>query len=120
MSEIAELQSQIRAFADAREWSQFHTLRNLVLALTGEVGELAAEIQWLPDSKVAIGEMDQSKSAAIESELADVATYVLRLADILYIDLAQAVRKKLQLNETRYPVEKARGNALKYSELGET
>jgi dCTP diphosphatase len=117
MSEIAELQTEIRAFADARDWSQFHTLRNLVLALTGEVGELAAEIQWVPETKADLGSFDATAIEALESELADVATYVLRIADILDIDVATAIRKKLQTNELRYPVDKSRGNALKYTKL---
>ena len=120
MSEIANLQAEIRAFADAREWSQFHTVRNLALALAGEVGELTAEIQWLSDTEAVPDLLKPQKVAAIGSELADVATYVLRLADILGIDLAVAIRNKLELNESRYPVNKSRGNALKYTEFGDS
>lgn len=119
MAEIEELTTQIRAFADARDWAQFHSVRNLVLALAGEVGELAAEVQWIQDGGMAEALNNPTKHAAIESEVADVATYVLRLADVLGIDVAEAVRAKLRLNEERYPTERARGNARKYNELGD-
>jgi NTP pyrophosphatase (non-canonical NTP hydrolase) len=120
VGEIDDLTAAIRAFADARAWAQFHTIRNLVLALTGEVGELAAEIQWIPDEAVAEAVTQPAKRAAIESEIADVAIYVFRLADVLGINLAEAIPRKLHLNEQRYPVEQARGKALKYTELGES
>ena len=120
MAEIDDLTTAVRAFADARDWAQFHTTRNLVLALTGEVGELAAEIQWIPDESVEEAVTQPAKRAAIESEIADVAIYILRLADVLGINLAEAIQRKLHLNEQRYPVEQARGNALKYTELGES
>ncbi len=116
---MISLTLEIREFAEARDWAQFHSLRNLVLALTGEVGELAAEVQWISDKDAEVGSLETSKMAAIEAELADVATYVLRLSDVLGIDLAKAVRNKLKLNESRYPVDKSRGNSLKYTELGD-
>jgi dCTP diphosphatase len=117
---IKDLTTQISAFAAARDWGQFHTVRNLILALAGEVGELAAEIQWIPDEAVEEAVTQPAKRAAVESEIADVAIYVLRLADVLGINLAEAIPRKLHLNEQRYPVEQARGNALKYTELGES
>ena len=119
VTDISGLTAEIRAFADARDWAQFHTPRNLVLALAGEVGELAAEIQWVPDEAVAQALSEPDKHAAVESEIADVAIYVMRLADVLGINLAGAITRKLRLNEQRYPAEQARGNARKYTELGE-
>ena len=120
MATIKDLTEEISAFADARDWRQFHTVRNLVLALTGEVGELAAEVQWVPDEAIAQTLKQPDKVAAIEEEVADVAIYVLRLADVLGFDLSDAITRKLRLNERRYPVGQARGNALKYTELGES
>ncbi|MCX8495928.1 MAG: nucleotide pyrophosphohydrolase [Akkermansiaceae bacterium] len=120
VADIEELTAQIRAFADARDWGQFHTPRNLVLALAGEVGELAAEIQWVSDDAIAQALGEPGKHAAVKSEIADVAIYVLRLADKLGINLAEAIALKLHLNEQRYPVEQARGNARKYTELRES
>lgn len=119
MSELNDLTAEIRAFAVARDWEQFHTVRNLVLALSGEVGELASEIQWIGDAELDEALKDPVKRAAIETEIADVATYLLRLSDILSIDLSHVVRSKLQLNEVRYPVDKFKGNARKYNDLGE-
>lgn len=110
MSEVGRLQAAVAAFADAREWGQFHTPRNLILALVVEVGELAAEVQWA-------GEAEVAGSEALEMEMADVAIYLLRLADVLDIDLVGAIEQKLRVNEGRYPVEKSRGNAMKYTDL---
>ena len=109
--------SEIRAFVHARDWEQFHTPRNLVLALTGEVGELAEIIQWKTDQEVVELLKTSDGRAAIEAELADVATYVLRLADVMEIDLDAAIRAKLELNASRYPVDQVRGKAIKYTEL---
>ena len=120
VADIEDLTAKIRAFADARDWAQFHTPRNLVLALAGEVGELAAEIQWVPDEAIAQALGEPGKHAAVESEIADVAIYVMRVADVLGINLGDAITRKLHLNEQRYPAEQARGNARKYTELGET
>jgi len=120
MAEIQDLAANLRAFADARDWAQFHSLRNLVLALAGEVGELAAEVQWIPDDSIAQALADPTKRSAVESEIADVASYIIRIADVLGIDLGKAIRDKLALNETRYPANLARGNAQKYDELGKS
>jgi dCTP diphosphatase len=109
--------SEIRAFVHARDWEQFHTPRNLVLALTGEVGELAEIIQWKTDQEVVELLKTPEGRAAVEAELADVATYVLRLADVMEIDLDAAIRAKLGINASRYPVDQVRGRAVKYTDL---
>lgn len=115
-SDTEDLIAAIRSFADAREWGQFHTVRNLVLALTGEVGELAAEFQWIPDAGIDKAVTDPRKRAAVESEIADVAIYLLRLSDVLGINVATAVRNKLEINESRYLAQRTRGSARKYNE----
>jgi len=115
MATVAELTNEVRAFANERDWSQFHTARNLVLALVGEVGELAAELQWVSDSEVRAHLADSTARARFESEIADVATYLLRLCDVLEVDLPSAIRRKLELNEQRYPADRARGSAAKYT-----
>ena len=117
MSSITELTSEVRAFADARDWGQFHTLRNLVLALAGEVGELAAELQWVTDAKVDAHLAVAANREAFESEIADVATYLLRICDVAGIDLESAIRSKLQVNEFRYPIDASKGSAVKYDKL---
>lgn len=117
MATVAELTDEIRAFADKRDWSQFHTARNLVLALVGEVGELAAELQWIPDGEVHAHLSKEEARTRFESEIADVATYLLRLCDVVGVDLSTVVRLKLRLNEERYPADRARGSAAKYTKL---
>ena len=114
-SSVAEMTSLVRAFADNRDWQQFHTARNLVLALVGETGELAAEFQWISDDNIADALQNVDKREAVGSELADVFIYLLRLADVSGIDLAEELRKKIAINEKRYPADKAKGSAAKYT-----
>lgn len=114
-SSVPELTTLVRSFAESRDWQQFHTARNLVLALVGETGELAAEFQWLDDDNVSDALQDAVKYAAVGSELADVFIYLLRLADVTGIDLAEELKKKIAINEKRYPVDKAKGSAAKYT-----
>lgn len=113
--EISSLQAMLAAFTEERDWQQFHTPKNLVMALSGEVGELAAEFQWLTPEQAAQVMDDPERAEAVRHELADVFSYLLRLADVLDVDLEEALRDKARLNEERYPVAKARGNALKYT-----
>jgi len=102
MSEIDLLMQEIRKFADLRNWGQFHTPKNLAMALAGEAGELVAEFQWLTPEESTLTGMTDSKLSDVSLEMADVAIYLIRLADILEIDLASAVRQKLAINETRF------------------
>jgi dCTP diphosphatase len=114
-SSVAELTDLVRSFAEVRDWQQFHTARNLVLALVGEAGELASEFQWINDSEVEKALSNPDKRDAIGSELADVFIYLLRLADVTGIDLTNELTKKIALNEIRYPAEKSKGSAAKYT-----
>ena len=114
-SSVTELTTLVRAFADNRDWQQFHTARNLVLALVGETGELAAEFQWNSDDNIVSALQDAGKREAVGSELADVFIYLLRLADVIGINLVEELGKKIMVNEERYPVDKARGSAAKYT-----
>lgn len=102
-NELRDLADLLRSFARARDWEQYHTPKNLAMALAGETGELLACFQWLtPDESIHIMQ-DGSRAAAIESELADVLQYLIRLADVLQVNLAEVVRKKVRLNEKRFP-----------------
>lgn len=101
-SEFAVLQAEIRAFAVAREWEQFHTPKNLAMAVTGEAGELAAEFQWLTAQQSSLESLNSEQLEAISLEIADVQIYLLRLADVLNVDVPDVVRKKLQINENRF------------------
>ena len=108
-----------REFAAAREWDQFHTPKNLAMALAGEAGELLEIFQWLtPEQSMQAADTAKAKEA-IEHELADVLAYVIRLSDVLGIDLAQALWTKLRLCGEKYPVGQAKGHARKYSALAE-
>jgi dCTP diphosphatase len=99
---IEELTGEIRAFAQARDWEQYHTPKNLTMALAGEAGELVAELQWLTPAEASPDALNSEKKEALMLEMADVQIYLLRLADVLGIDVADAVRKKLAINETRF------------------
>ncbi len=102
MSEINNLKAEIKAFADARNWEQFHTPKNLSMAVAGEAGELVAEFQWLTAEESKLNQLAPSKLSDIELEIADVAIYLIRLADVLNVDVASVVRKKLAINESRF------------------
>ncbi len=113
---VRQLQILLAAFAEARDWSQFHTPRNLALALVGEVGELSALLQWLSDEEVEVWLNDERGREKLAAEMADVFAYLLRLADVANVDLAAALRTKTLLNEARYPQDRARGSAAKYTQ----
>lgn len=110
---IDELTTLVCQFAEDRDWQQFHTPRNLCLALSGEVGELAAELQWLSDDDVRAGLSSGELRGRLEEEIADVAIYLLRLSDVMDIDLARAIRRKVDSNARRYTIDRSRGNARK-------
>lgn len=108
-SPLEELTVRLRGFARARDWEQFHTPKNLVMALAGEVGELVAEFQWLADSEG----LDGEAMARVRAELGDVTGYLVRLADVLGVDLVEAANAKLDESERRYDPELYRGSARK-------
>ncbi|GIF14897.1 nucleotide pyrophosphohydrolase [Actinoplanes teichomyceticus] len=116
MSDIAELTSHVRAFARDRDWEQFHTPKNLAMALAGEVGELLAELQWLTPEQSAQVMADPRLGPRVRAEIGDVTVYLVRLADVLGIDLVQAATDKLAEAGRRYTVEAARGRAAKISD----
>lgn len=101
-NEFEELKSEIKRFAVARDWEQFHTPKNLAMAIAGEAGELAAEFQWLTAQQSSLESLSSEQLEAISLEIADVQIYLLRLADVLKIDVPGVVRKKLQINEHRF------------------
>lgn len=107
------LRRRIREFALARAWERYHTPKNLVMALSVEAAELLEPFQWLT------AEQSQNLSAeqheAVRQEIADVLIYLTRLADLLDIDLLDAAADKLAINARKYPVDRAHGNALKYT-----
>jgi dCTP diphosphatase len=103
-NEFESLRDRLREFAGARDWGPAHTPRNLALALAGEVGEVAAELQWVPDHQVAAHLRDPVAAGRLADELADVLIYLIRLADVCDIDLLQAAYAKIDRNEDRFPL----------------
>ena len=101
-NEFADLTARIRAFADARNWEKFHTPKNLAMAIAGEAGELAAEFQWLTSEESALGSLTPEQLQAIKLEIADVQIYLLRLADVLNVDIPAVVIEKMAINESRF------------------
>ncbi len=115
--DLSRLTATIRAFVREREWEQFHTPKNLAMALTGEAAELMELFQWLtPEQSVAVM-ADPKLAEDVRDELADVLFFCLRIADVLGIDPATAILAKLAKNAVKYPVELARGRATKYDQL---
>ena len=111
---IEDLAQRLRQFAAARDWDQFHSPKNLAMALVAEAGELAAEFQWITEAESAMP--DAERLARIRAESADVLLYLIRLADKLGFDLLKAADEKIHQNEQRYPADKVRGSAKKYTQ----
>ncbi len=115
---IDELRRQVADFAAERDWEKFHTPKNLVMALAGEVGELMEIFQWLSPAESAAVMADPVLATSVRDEVADVLAYLLRLSDVLGVDLAQALTEKMAKNAVKYPADAARGVATKYTGLG--
>ncbi|SMF20213.1 NTP pyrophosphatase, house-cleaning of non-canonical NTPs [Alteromonadaceae bacterium Bs31] len=111
-SSIAEVQAYLRRYAKARDWEKFHAPKNLSMALAVEAAELMEIFQWLPEAGV---ELEQEQRENIRSEMADVFMYLLRMADVLDVDLLEAVQDKAELNEARYPADRVKGSSKKYT-----
>ncbi len=112
---MKELSEKIRAFARDRDWEQFHSPKNLAMALSVEVAEVVEHFQWLTQEESR--RLDPARLEEIRQEIGDVMIYLVRLADQLGIDPLEAADEKIQINEKKYPVEKSRGLAAKYTEL---
>ena len=108
------LRNQLRGFAAERDWNQFHSPKNLAMALTVEAAELLELFQWLTEEESC--SLSPEKLSAARQEMADVLLYLIRLADKLDINLIAAAERKLSENAKKYPVEKARGNSKKYTD----
>lgn len=113
-SDLNTIKQRLREFAEARDWDQFHSPKNLSMALSAEVAEIVEHFQWLTEEQSC--NLPQKKLDEVETELADTLIYLIRLADKLNIDLLKAAENKIEVNEQKYPVEKAKGNAKKYTE----
>jgi dCTP diphosphatase len=112
--DIERVQEALRAFAHEREWDQFHHPKNLAMALAAEAGELLEIYQWLTELESRNAPNDTQVANETRAELADILIYAMRLADVMGIDLAEAVSEKIASNAERYPVSSARGSARKH------
>lgn len=112
--QIQDLKARIRQFADERDWDQFHSPKNLAMALIVEAAELVEHFQWLTQEQSR--SLAAEKQTEVEAELADILIYLVRIADKLDIDLIHAAIKKLQSNAEKYPAEKVKGYSKKYNE----
>lgn len=110
---LHELRARINAFVEARDWAQFHTPKNLAMAMIVEAAELVEQFQW--DTPQESQQLSPEKREAVSHELADTFVYLLRIAEVLDLDLIQAANEKITLNAEKYPVDKARGSNAKYT-----
>ena len=111
---LRALQQRLAAFAAARDWEQFHSPKNLAMALSVEAAELVEEFQWLTEAESKA--LDADRRERVRLELADVFIYLLRLADRLDVDLMRAADDKIAHNERKYPADRVRGDSRKYTE----
>lgn len=111
---LDELNSKLLAFARERDWEQFHSPKNLSMALAGEAGELLEHFQWL--SEEASTRLVVEKKDQVAMEMADILIYLIRLSERLDVDLIDAAYRKMAINQTRYPTEQVRGNARRAEE----
>lgn len=118
MSDLSALTADLLAFRDARDWRQFHSLRNLITSLNLEAAELLELTQWKTDAEIDALPTDAKAGEALRDECADILLYLLLIADTAGIELAEAARAKLLKNAVKYPVDKAFGSRAKYTELG--
>jgi len=109
-----ELQKRLKAFAVERNWEQFHSPKNIAMALSGEAGELIAHFQWLTEQQSY--ELDDKTRQEVSLEMADVFIYLMRLAERLDINLIEKAYEKIEINEQRYLVDKVKGSSKKYNE----
>ena len=108
------LREKINTFVAERDWAQFHTPKNLAMAMIVEAAELVEQFQW--DTPTESQQLSSEKREAVAHELADTFVYLLRIAEVLEIDLLDAANKKIALNALKYPVDKAKGSNAKYTE----
>lgn len=114
MTEFEQIRQCVDNFARERDWDQFHSPKNLVMALSVEVAELMEVFQWLSEQQSR--NLTAEQSAAVAHEIADIQVYLVRIADKLKIDIGAAVNAKMRINAEKYPADKVRGSARKYSD----
>ncbi len=114
---VTALRERVLAFVRERDWEQFHTPKNLSMALAAEAAELMEHFLWATPAQSCEIAIEPAKRAKIAEELADVVIYALEFANMTGLDVSAAIEAKMSANAQKYPVEKARGRADKYTEL---
>ncbi len=114
---VEELKLKLREFAQVRDWEQFHSPKNLSMALSVEASELLEHFQWMTEEQST--ELTPQRHVAVAFEMADIFIFLLRMSDQLNIDLMEMTKRKMEINEQRYPVEKVKGSSKKYNEYDE-
>ena len=114
MESLEQIKTRLREFAAERDWDQFHSPKNLAMALIVEAAELVEHFQWLTEEQSQT--LPPNKLSEVEQEIADIQIYLIRLADKLGVDMEKAVNAKIELNAKKYPAEKVRGSAVKYND----
>ncbi len=112
--DIDKLKLSLKQFAEERDWEQFHSPKNLSMALAGEAGELLEIFQWLSEDESK--NLDLIKLKSVKEELADIQIYLIRLADKLAIDIEQSVLEKIEINKQKYPIDRVKGKSKKYTD----
>jgi len=112
---LSEIRKRLAKFAEIRNWDQFHSPKNLSMGLAAEAAELLEIFQWLTEEQSMEIVRDDKEMALVREEIADVFIYLVRLSDKLGVDIEKAVEEKIKVNEKKYPVELAKGNATKYN-----
>ncbi|KAL1806273.1 hypothetical protein ACET3Z_029341 [Daucus carota] len=116
---LEDLKNKMADFAKERDWDQFHSPRNLLLALVGEVGELSEIFQWKGEVPRGLPDWKEEEKQHLGEELSDVLLYLVRLSDICGVDLGKAALRKLELNAKKYPVMLCKGSSTKHNQLSE-
>ena len=114
MKDLDDIKTRLQAFAKDRDWDQFHSPKNLSMALSVEVAELVEYFQWLTEAQSR--QIDDKTLAEVADEIADIQVYLIRLADKLGVDILATVNEKIKKNEAKYPVAKVKGSSKKYTE----
>lgn len=112
--DLKALDNKIKAFAKERDWDQFHSPKNLSMALIGEAAELIEEFQWLTEEQSR--NLDPEKLSKVKDELGDIFIYLMRISGVLGVDILEAANEKFKKNERKYPVDKCKGSSRKYTE----
>ena len=114
---LEEIKSRVWKFAEERDWPQFHSPKNLSMALAAESGELMEHFLWCSPEESRTAFADPARARKIREELADIVIYAIQFANVTQTDLAAAIADKMARNAAKYPVEKAKGSSRKYDEL---